>query len=534
MDQSENWCIGMAACYCRLSKDDDNDGTSVSIETQHQMLSDYCNENKFHVYDFYCDDGYTGTNFNRPEYKRMMSDIDKGYISTVIVKDLSRFGRNYIEVGKHIEEIFPEKGIRFIAIGDDVDTERENIDLDLLLPMKNIFNQFYPADCSRKTRQALRNKALNGEFIGSTAAYGYKKSAADKHILEIDEDTAPIVERIFKMAAYENCGCNKIARILTAEKVLTPAAYAAKAAGRTYAKDPYEWNLTTVYKMIENQVYLGHTINCKKRKTSFKSKKVVKQNKDKWIIVEDTHTPIVSEQLFKDANAQIASRKRVRKNTEPHLFSGLVKCSTCGYSLSLSPKKNGKDFLTCTTYKKKGKAACSIHYISCKDLYDFVLFDVKRQIKFVLKDEKKAAELLKKKMCGTNKAVLERIKRDEMTTQKRIKELDDRFYSLYEDKLNGIISEERFIELSHRCETELDEQKAKLERIKSITLESTAADENIERYIMLIEEFKNISELDKKIVHRLIDKITVGDKYFVDGVKKQDIMISYKFVGNVG
>ena len=152
----------------------------------------------------------------------------------------------------------------------------------------------------------------------------------------------------------------------------------------------------------------------------------------------------------------------------------------------------------------------------------------------MLKDEKKAAELLKKKMFGTNKAVLERIKRDEMTTQKRIKELDDRFYSLYEDKLNGIISEERFIELSHRCETELDEQKSKLERIKSLTLESTAADENIERYIMLIEEFKNISELDKKIVHRLIDKITVGDKYFVDGVKKQDIMISYKFVGNVG
>ncbi|MBP1560427.1 MAG: recombinase family protein [Oscillospiraceae bacterium] len=191
MEQSKSDSIGGAACYCRLSKDDDNDGTSVSIETQRQVLSDYCNENKLNIYDFYCDDGYTGTNFNRPEYKRMMSDIDNGCISTVIVKDWSRFGRNYIEVGKHIEEIFPEKGIRFIAIGDDVDTERENIDLDLLLPMKNIFNQFYPADCSRKTRQALRNKALNGEFIGSSAAYGYRKSAADKHILEIDEDTAP-------------------------------------------------------------------------------------------------------------------------------------------------------------------------------------------------------------------------------------------------------------------------------------------------------------------------------------------------------
>ncbi len=532
MEQSK-YILG-TACYCRLSKDDDNDGTSVSIETQRQILSDFCKEHNLNIFDFYCDDGFTGTNFNRPDYKRMMSDIDNGLISTVIVKDLSRFGRNYIEVGKHIEEIFPEKGVRFIAIGDDVDTEKDNMDLDLLLPMKNIFNQFYPADCSRKTRQALRNKALNGEFIGSTAAYGYRKSEIDKHVLEIDENTAPIVKRIFKMAAYENCGCNKIARILTAEKVLTPTAYAAKIGGRVYSKNPYEWNLTTIYKMIENQVYLGHMVNCKKRKVSFKSKKVIAQSEDKWIVIENTHEPIVSEQLFKDANVQIASRKRECKNTEPHMFSGLVKCDTCGYSLSLSPKVNSKDFLTCTTYKKKGKGACSIHYISCKDLYDFVLFDIKRQVNLVLKDEKRAAANLKKKMCSTNKAALERSERDAKATEKRIKELNDRFYHLYEDKLNGVLSEERFIELSRRCETELEEQKAKLERIKSIKLESVAADDNIESYIALIKEFKDIFELDKVILHRLIDKITVSNKYVEDGVKKQDIKISYKFVGNVG
>ena len=236
-----------AACYCRLSKDDENDGTSVSIETQQQILSDYCEKNQMKVFDFYSDDGFTGTNFNRPDFIRMMSDVEKGLVNTIVVKDLSRFGRNYLEVGKYIEEVFPETGVRFIAIGDDVDTEKENIDLDLLLPMKNLFNQFYPADCSRKTRQALKSKAQKGEFIGSTAAYGYKKSKADKHILEIDENTAPIVERIFRMAAYENCGCNKIAKLLTAEKVMTPMAYAAKTAGRAYSKNPYDWNLTTVY-----------------------------------------------------------------------------------------------------------------------------------------------------------------------------------------------------------------------------------------------------------------------------------------------
>ena len=523
-----------AACYCRLSKDDENDGTSVSIETQQQILSDYCKKNQMKVFDFYSDDGFTGTNFNRPDFVRMMSDVEKGLVNTIVVKDLSRFGRNYLEVGKYIEEVFPETGVRFIAIGDDVDTEKENIDLDLLLPMKNLFNQFYPADCSRKTRQALKSKAQKGEFIGSTAAYGYKKSKADKHILEIDENTAPVVERIFRMAAYENCGCNRIARLLTAEKVMTPMAYAAKTAGRAYSKNPYDWNLTTVYKMIENQVYLGHTVNCRKKKVSFKSKKIVMQPKDNWIIVENTHEPIVSEQLFKDANAQIASRKRDRKNSEPHLFSGLVKCDTCGHSLSLSPKPNGKDFLTCITYKKKGKGACTIHYISYKDLYDFVLFDIKRQIKLTLKDEHKAAERLKKKLCITKKSDLDRSEREKKSAEKRIKELDDRFYRLYEDKLNGIISEERFVELSRRCESELADEKAKLERINSITVSTIEAEKNIESYIALIREFKDISELDKEIVHRLIEKITVGNKYEADGVKKQDIRIYYKFVGAVG
>ena len=533
MEQSKNKNIAGVACYCRLSREDENEGTSGSIETQRQILADFCRENGLNVYDYYCDDGYTGTNFNRPAYKRMMADIDNGLVNTVIVKDLSRLGRTYTGVGTHIEEIFPEKGIRFIAIFDGVDTEKGNTDADLMLPMRNVINQILPAESSMKTRQAFRNKALNGEFIGSVAAYGYKKSAADKHVLEIDEDTAPIIERIFRMAAYENCGCTKIAKILTAEKVLKPSAYAAKAAGRAYAENPYEWNMTTIAKMIENKVYLGHTINGKKHKPSYKSPKVVKQSKDKHIIVKNTHPPIVSEQLFNDANAQVASRKRECKNTEPHMFSGLVKCDTCGYALSLSSKIGKTPTLTCSKYKKD-TSSCTIHFIRCKDLYDFVLYDIKRQSNLILKDEKKAAEKLKKKMCSTNKSALERSEREAKAVEKRIKELDEMFYHLYEDKLNGTISESRFIELSRRCETELEEQKAKLERIKSIKLESAEADENIENYIALIKEFKDIYELDKAVLHRLIDKITVSTKYEVDGVKKQDIKISYKFVGNVG
>ena len=203
-------------------------GRVFPLKRRKKVLEDYCKANGYTVYDFYCDDGFTGTNFDRPSFKRMMSDVQNGIVNMVVVKDLSRLGRNYIEVGKYIEDVFPEKGIRFVAIGDDVDSERENLDLDLMLPLKNIFNQYYPADCSRKTRQAFITKAKRGEFIGSQAPYGYRKTSEDKHVLEIDEETAPTVRWIFEMAAYHGYGYNRIARTLSERKVITPAALQAK------------------------------------------------------------------------------------------------------------------------------------------------------------------------------------------------------------------------------------------------------------------------------------------------------------------
>ena len=256
MNYTEQSSRIIAGCYCRLSDDDDRDGTSVSIETQMRILSDYCREQRFTVYDHYCDDGFTGTNFNRPSFKRMMRDAENGLINAIIVKDLSRFGRNHVQVGNFMSEILPNMGVRFIAIGDNVDSADGNLDYDLMVPIKNVFNEFYPADCSRKTRQAFIAKAQSGEFIGSQAPYGYKKSKNDKHILEIDEVTAPTVTWIFEMAAYHGYGYNKIARVLTDRKIITPAAYQAQQAGREYDKDPYEWNLATIYKMFENATYL--------------------------------------------------------------------------------------------------------------------------------------------------------------------------------------------------------------------------------------------------------------------------------------
>ena len=270
-----------AACYCRLSDDDAQDGTSVSIETQTKILGDYCRDHGMEIFNYYKDDGYTGTNFNRPAFKQMMKDAENGAINTIIVKDLSRFGREHLQVGTYLQVTLPNMGIRFIAIGDDVDSERGSLDYDLMVPIKNIFNEYYPADCSRKIRQAFITKASNGEFIGSQAPYGYKKSAEDKHILEPDEKTAWIIIWIFEMAAYQGYGYNKIARVLTERKVTTPAAYQAQQAGRSYNKEPTEWNLTTVYHIISNETYLGHLISGKRRIASFKNKKVIHKPNNK-------------------------------------------------------------------------------------------------------------------------------------------------------------------------------------------------------------------------------------------------------------
>ena len=521
----------IAACYCRLSKDDAQDGTSVSIETQQKILADYCKAHNIEVHDYYCDDGFSGVNFTRPSFQRMIADMENGKFNSVVVKDLSRFGRNYIGVGHYLEDVFPERGIRFIAIGDNVDSAQDSMDADLMLPMRNVFNQFYPADISRKTRQAFRAKAEHGEFIGTYAPYGYRKSAENKNLLVIDEVTAPTVKRIFEMIAYENCGCHRIARILTEQKILTPTAYLAQNSRKALPKYPYLWNQATVKKMIENRVYLGHIVNGKRKKLSFKSKKVLQQPEEKWIVVENTHEPIVSQQLFDDANDQLYKRKRKRKNAEPHLFSGIARCADCGFAMSHTPVKNGRDFLVCVNYKQRGKDVCSSHYVRYDALYNIVLSDVQRQITAIHANESKVSKLLKDRASQMKQSDMRRAEKEIQSAEKRITELDDRFYKVYEDKLSGVLSDERFKEMSGRFENEQNDLRTKVERLKKGLAESKENHANVDCFINEVKQIENITELDAELLHRLISKVTIGAKYEVDGKKKQDIVIAYKFVG---
>lgn len=515
----------IAACYCRLSKDDEKEGVSESILTQKIILSEFCNNNGFLIYDFYCDDGYTGTNFDRPEFKRMKNDIDQKNVNTVVVKDLSRFGRNYVGVATLVEEAFPEQDIRFIAISDNIDTKRESAELDLTFQFKNMFNQFYPADCSKKTKQALASKARKGEYVASFAPYGYKKSAKDKHVLEIDEPAAQVVRRIFSMAAYEGYGYNKIANILTGDNIPTPSAYSGHCPVTSK-----EWNLATVKKILFDEVYRGTTVFGRRKKLSFKSNKVRKQSRENWISAENMHEAIISEGLWNDAQAKLSTRKRECRNGETNLFAGLVKCDTCGYALSLSSSKDRGKYFCCNTYKKKGAKACSIHYIQIKELEKLVLSDIRKQIRLVNTDEKEFVNRLKRKLNAEGTSETKRAESEILATERRIAELDRKFESLYEDKLSGILSVEKFKELSTKCESEQNVLKKLLERLRQKNENILDKEEQIDRFMEQLHMYSDIKELDKEILNRLIDKITVSDRYQKDGKTYQNVKIDYRFV----
>lgn len=511
----------IAACYCRLSKEDETDGSSISIETQQKILSGYCSRNHIAVYDYYIDDGWSGTNFQRPSFNRMLADIELGKINMVAVKDLSRFGRNYIETGYFLENYFPEKNVRFVAVGDNFDTQNEYAYDDLIIPIRNLFNQAYPADISRKIRQAFKTKANNGEFFGAYAPYGYKKSETNKNALEIDDEAAGVVVSIFKLAAYEGFGYKRLSKKLCRDKVFMPSAYRAKLAGKPTGENPYNWSAVSLKLILNNQVYLGHMVNAKTRKISFKNKKVVKVPEKDWITVENTHPPIISEELWNDAHKKLNERKRICSTGETHMFSGLVYCDTCGSTLSMTHNGSGHKVLSCTRYKQKGKDVCSCHYIRYDDLYNIVLNDIKAHIAQLGIDKKSLAERVKKQYNALNST--DKIKESIREYEKQQEEYNKRFFILYNDRLRGILTEDKFTMLSRRIEREQQEIKKRIETLKS---QSDNYDDN---RIWELLEFENLKELDKVLLNKLIDKITVSEREILDGKRLQNIEIHYKF-----
>lgn len=527
-----------AALYCRLSVDDGNFGGSVSIETQKILLEQYCKDHKITDYKFYCDDGCSGTNFDRPSFKKMLSDIDEGKINLVIVKDLSRFGRNYVEAGMYVQR-FTDSNIRFIAADDNYDS-LVNSD-DLLFPIKNVVNEMYARDVSKKTKAAKKAKARDGQFIGSKAPFGYKIDPNDRHHLIVDEPAAQVVKRIFRLAS-EGVGYNKMAKIFREEKVLTPIAYF-NLNNPDYFKSDYwrkefDWHVTSIRAILNNEVYLGKLVYGKQRNKSMKSKEKVRNPKEDWIVVENCHEPIITQELWDTVHKILNAKHRPAKAGEVQMFAGLLYCSDCGHCLTYSQKqrKDGSyhGAYSCWMYKTHGKEYCASHYITFDTIYELVLIDIQRNLFQYRKNTDKFKSILSWKYQSDSQKQAEQITLEYEQKQKRCEELDKIISRLYEDNVLGRIGDERYESMSQSYELEQVEIKKALPILKSKIDELKRQSDCADNFINVIKKYTIIDKLDAAILNELIDKIVVHHKEQAeDGRTFQQIEIYYRFVGKL-
>lgn len=435
-----------AGLYLRLSRDDETAGESASIENQRKMLMDYAARSGFTVVAEYVDDGWSGTNFARPAFRRMLDEIERGYIDLVLVKDLSRLGRDYIQTGWYLEVVLPEKGVRLIAVNDGIDTAHGQADI---APFRNVVNEQYARDTSRKIRSSLQAKMRAGQYIGNFAPYGYRKDPADKNHLLPDEPAAGIVRRIFAWAAAGQTA-SEIACALNRSGVLPPALYRCE---RFPALDPTqytqhgEWTAAGVGRILGDAVYMGHIVQGKTSKISFKSDKVRTNPRDEWMIVRDCHAPLVTQAVFDAAAQQRKGRRHAPKGAFTNLFSGLVYCADCGKAMSAvgTRKKGSVANLTCGSYKQGGKAACTNHFIAYEALHECVLQTLCR---YAAVTEEEQAQLLCRLESRMQQAAQTAARTEEAAAlRRRLTQIKRIIASLYADRAEGQLSEANFYPL---------------------------------------------------------------------------------------
>ena len=523
------------ALYCRLSKDDMLQGDSESIKTQKAMLTQYAKEHGFLIVEVYVDDGWSGLNFQRPDFNRMLDDIEAGKIDVVITIDLSRLGRDHLKVGHFTEIYFPMKNVRYIAVNDGVDTANKNNDIAAL---KNVMNEFYSRDNSRKIRSSIRARAKAGLYRTSFNPIGYRKSPDNHNKLIVDGETAWIVKRIFELA-NAGMGAHKIAKTFREEQVPCPSWWLHSRGERDYSQrfenpaNKYEWSHTVIRNIIANPLYLGHTVMCK-TESIFKVGTFKKVPKADQIRVENTHEPLVSQELFDGANAKILSRRRDTTDNFVSPFSGLVKCGTCGKALGL--RYWGKDrhhIYVCTTYAHDTKA-CSDHRIYYEDLYNAVLADIQYHARLAYEDRDKAVALAMKmnaKADGnkgkSNESKLKQAK-------KRYDEVTRLFDRLYEDSLSGRISNDNFTRLIDKYQTEQEQLLGQIQNLENALQEVKDSQTNAVQWAALMADYVGIRELTAENLNLLVERIEVFDRTETDGEAEQVIRICYRFGGYIG
>ena len=526
----------ITALYCRLSRDDELQGESNSISNQKRILETYCREHNLLNWQFFVDDGWSGANFERPGFQKMLEGVESGEIKTVVTKDLSRLGRNYLQVGLYTEMVFPKKGVRYIAVNDGVDSAQGDSELSAL---KNLFNEWMVKDTSKKIKAVFKSKGMSGKPLTSHPPYGY--IMGEDGMFAIDEETAPVVKQIYALCLAGN-GPGKIARMLTDQNIPTPGTVEYQRTGNTrryYPDYPCRWSTTTVGHILERQEYIGNTVNFKTEQVSYKFKGTV-YTPEREMVFENTHPAIIDKATWERVQELRKQRKRPNRYGEVGLFSGLVFCADCGsvmYQQRYDKPNRKQDCYICGSYKKR-TADCTAHFIRTDLLAEGVTANLKAITGFAAKNEDRFAKLLQAQTEDGGKKKAAARKREMEAAEKRMTEVKAIFKRLYEDSVSGRITDERFAELSADYEKEQTELK---ERIASLQAEQDKAQEsaaNAEKFLSVVRKYTSFEELTPTLLREFVEKIVVHEAVALDGKKRgkqrtQAIEIYYSFVGKL-
>ena len=537
MTRQSTYNVGI---YVRLSQEDMREGESLSIENQKKMLTDYVSQQAgWNLVGIYEDDGYSGTNFDRPGVRQLLDDAKSGKINLILCKDLSRFGRNYIEVGQYIDYIFPSFNIRFIALSDNVDTLDRNSTAMDLMPIMNLFNEWHAANTSKKVRSVLAQNAKEGKYIASFAAYGYLKGDDEKHTPVIDEPAAKVVRRIFELRAT-GITPTQIAKILNAEGVPIPSDYRAQRLGKpnTYKNTFHYWSHVAVRNILGNPIYIGHLAQQKFTTVSFKNHKSVRRGKDEWVIAENTHEPIISQELWDKCQEvdRCASHGKIMKKGIVLPLNSMMFCPDCGAKMKLNGHAKKRDgsvnyFYVCGTYSRCGASTCTTHYISQKQIEKIVLVDILAKARYVIENEDEARQefLRRKETEGTKH--LDDARQQLAKCQSRLADLKVMTQKVYQDKLLGKVPEDLCLETLGQFRAEEAELTEKVKSLTATLEQDSKARDDIEEFICRLKQYADAPELTREMCVDLIEYVVIGDRP-KDKSTPRRIQIYYKFLDN--
>ena len=522
----------IAGLYYRLSQEDERQGESVSIDNQRTILRKYAEEHGFEIHGEYIDDGVSGTTFDRPEVQRLLDDAKTGVINTIIVKDLSRFGRNYIEVGQYVDYVFPAFGIRFIAIQDNVDTENRDSGAMEMMPIMNVFNEWHAANTSKKIRTVLKANARKGKYHARKAPYGYVKGDDEKKTPIIDEEAAAVVKRIFEMRA-SGLSPHKIADILNAEGVLNPSRYCLERYGVVGRRENVGlWSFCGVNSILQNPTYLGHMVQQRDSTVSYKNHKRYVKDESEWITVYNTHEPIITQELWdkvREVEKSVAQGRKTKRGYT-HPLSGFLFCADCGGKMKLNYiNRNGKiDFnFNCGNHMRIGKAYCFSHFIQAKDIEAIVLDDIRAMAQRIVLDEKTIRDEFIRHNAELADKAIKSTKKELQAKRKRTEELSRLMQLAYEDRLKGKMPEDICIGFIQKYSDEQNRLENEIAELEERLTETTNTIQSADEFIRNIKKYLEAPELTREMCYELLDRVVVGGHPKHTG-KERVIDIVYK------